>query len=128
ACTDVTGFSLLGHAFEIAEKSGVGLRVSAASVPLLPGAEHYAADGHQPGGLGRNRSYFARHPRGGVTIDATVRSDLSALLFGPETSGGLLLTVPVDQSARFEASFAETGYPLWHIGEVVDGVGIEVTP
>ncbi len=126
ACTDVTGFSLLGHAFEIAEKSGVGLRISASAVPLLPGAERYAAEGHQPGGLGRNRAYFTDHPAGGVKIDTTVGSNVSALLFGPETSGGLLLTVPADQSAPFEASFSGAGLLLWRIGEVVTGAGIEV--
>jgi selenide,water dikinase len=128
ACTDVTGFSLLGHAFEIADKSGVGLRISATAVPLLPGAERYAAAGHQPGGLGRNRDYFERHPDGGVTLDDSIDPVLAALLFGPETSGGLLITVPRDEAAPCESRFAEAGIPLWPLGDVIDGKGIEVTP
>src|SRR5579884_2005196 len=59
ACTDITGFGLLGHATEVAIKSGVGLHVSAAAIPLLPGALRYVAKGQVPGGLVRNRDYYA---------------------------------------------------------------------
>lgn len=128
ACTDVTGFGLLGHAFEIAEKSGVGLRVSAAAVPLLPGAQRYAADGHQPGGLDRNRAYFSGHPTGGVSLAATIAADVAALLFGPETSGGLLIAIPASAAADLESAFGAAGLPLWPIGEATDRGGIEVMP
>jgi selenide,water dikinase len=126
ACTDVTGFGLLGHASEMAEKSGVRLRLIASAVPLLPGAERYAADGHQPGGLRRNRDYYGGGSSPAVTLDAAIAPDLAALLFGPETSGGLLVTVPPSDAVSFERSFAANQIPIWRIGDVVEGRGIEV--
>jgi hypothetical protein len=102
ACTDVTGFGLLGHAAEMAERSGVALRIGAGSVPLLPGADRYAAGGAVAGGLGRNRRYFEAHA-GGIALDPAVDPTLATLLFDPQTSGGLLFTVPdedADTSSR----------------------------
>jgi selenide,water dikinase len=128
ACTDVTGFGLLGHASEIAEKSGVGLRLSASTLPLLPGALRYAAEGQQPGGLGRNREYFMESTPGGITFVSSISTDLMAVMFGPETSGGLLVSVPVAAASELETSFAGAGLPLWSIGDVVESPGIEVVP
>lgn len=128
ACTDVTGFGLLGHAYEITEKSGVGLRISASAVPLLPGALKYVADGQIPGGLNRNHDYFSAHPSGGVTMSDEVAPDLATLLYNPETSGGLLIAVPAQSSANLEAAFVARNLNLWRIGEVVCGAGILVDP
>jgi selenide,water dikinase len=128
ACTDVTGFGLLGHAAEIAEKSGVGLRLSASDLPLLPGALRYAAEGQQPGGLGRNRDYFMESTPGGIAFAPGISPDLEAVMFSPETSGGLLVSIPADVAAELETAFAEGALPLWSIGDVVDQPGIEVTP
>ena len=127
ACTDVTGFGLLGHASEIAAKSGVGLRLTAGAVPLLPGALGYAAAGHLAGGLGRNRSYFSGTD-GGVRVESGVDPDLEALLYDPQTSGGLLLTVAADGAAELAAALAAADLPVWEIGEVVPGTGIVVFP
>jgi selenide,water dikinase len=128
ACTDVTGFGLLGHAYEIAEKSGVGLRIRASAVPLLPAAHDCATAGHQPGGLHRNREYFSQHPAGGVRIDPQVPEALVALLFGPETSGGLLISIAESAGDDLEARFDESHLPLWRIGDVLAGRGIDVAP
>jgi selenide,water dikinase len=128
ACTDITGFGLLGHAYEIAEKSGVGLRLTASAIPLLPGSLRYVADGQIPDGLNRNRSYFSRHVGGGVSISAGVERDLTTLLYNPETSGGLLIATPPDRSRDLEAAFAAKHLNLWRIGEVVSGAGILVEP
>lgn len=126
ACTDITGFGLLGHAHEVAEKSDVGLRIFATAVPLLPGALKYVADGQIPGGLNRNRDYFANHPEGGVTMAGAIAPDLATLLYNPETSGGLLLAVPANVAADLETAFARDHLNLWRIGEVVSGTGILV--
>jgi selenide,water dikinase len=125
ACTDVTGFGLLGHGFEVADKSGVGLRIRASSVPILPGALEYAAGGQQPGGLGRNRDYYAAQ---GVTIAADVPADLAALLYDPQTSGGLLLSVAGEKGGALLDAFAVAGEAIWEIGEVVAGAGVTVAP
>jgi selenide, water dikinase len=125
ACTDVTGFGLLGHGFEIAGKSGVGLRIQASRVPVLPGALEYAARGQQPGGLDRNRDYYAAE---GVEIAAGIPPDLAALLYDPQTSGGLLLSVAAEKSDALLDAFAVAGEAIWEIGEIVAGQGVVVTP
>src|SRR5688572_6222845 len=96
AGTDVTGFSLVGHAYEMAERSGVAIRIRASDVPLLPGARAHAERGVDFGGAQRNRDYFLRPDRvrlEGID-DATER-----LLIDPQTSGGILVGVPPAHSA-----------------------------
>ncbi len=125
ACTDVTGFGLLGHGFEVADKSGVALRIHASRVPVLPGALEYAARGQQPGGLGRNRDYYATQ---GVEVAADVSVDLAALLYDPQTSGGLLLSVANERREALLDAFAAAGEAIWEIGDVIAGRGVVVTP
>lgn len=127
AATDITGFGLLGHAAEMADKREVGLRISADAVPLLPGTENYAAAGHIAGGLGRNRAYFETH-RGGIRFAPDVDPTLQTVLFDPQTSGGLLFAVDPALADPFRAAFGVAGVPLWQIGEVVVGAGIDVAP
>jgi selenide,water dikinase len=127
ACTDVTGFGLLGHASEMAERSGVKLTISAASVPLLPGAYGYAAGGAIASGLGRNRRYFETHA-GGIAIDPAVDPTLATLLFDPQTSGGLLFTTPEAEAESVRTAFAGRGADLWEIGTTGSGRGIAVVP
>jgi selenide,water dikinase len=126
AATDITGFGLLGHASEMAEKSEAGLRISAASVPLLPGVIDYARSGFVAGGLGRNRAYFEEHGR--IRFEDGVDALLQTILFDPQTSGGLLIAVDPDQAESFQAAFVAAELPIWRIGEVVSGAGIAVTP
>jgi len=126
AATDITGFGLLGHASEMATKSGVGLRISAADVPLLPGTCDYARAGYIAGGLGRNRSYYEEH--GPIRFDGDVDPVLQTILFDPQTSGGLLFAVAPGDAASFQTAFAGASVPLWRIGEVVAGAGIDVGP
>ena len=128
AGTDITGFGLLGHGSEVAAKSGVRLRLAAGAVPLLDGALGYAAAGHLPGGLGRNRDHFADLPEAGVTVAPGVSADVLALLYDPETSGGLLLAVPPAHAADLRAAFAAADLPLWEIGEAEPGTGVVVVP
>jgi selenide,water dikinase len=126
AATDVTGFGLLGHASEVAIKSGVALEIDADRVPWLPGAERYAADGRFPGGTQRNRDFYEPLEECGVTMDANVADELARLLFSPETSGGLLLSVAAGAGAGLLAAFAGAGHAIWEIGSVRDGRGIVV--
>ena len=122
ACTDITGFGLVGHASEIAAKSGVQVIIEAGSVPLMAGAERYAAEGFLPGGGGRNRDYYRRV----TTLAPEVSPVLADLLFDPQTSGGLLLAVPERRAGQLEAAFAASGDPLWRIGHVTAGAGVAV--
>jgi len=102
AATDVTGFGLLGHAAAIARHSGVCLEIEARALPLLPGALELAPR-FQPGGLRANRQAFAPQVEG----LAGVGEELQAVLFDPQTSGGLLLLVPEAQTAGLLAELQQ---------------------
>jgi selenide, water dikinase len=97
-CTDVTGFGLLGHARELAVASGVRLRIEAQRVPLLPGALAAARAGFLPGGLKSNLEFLD----GCVEVSPAVEAALVSLLYDPQTSGGLLASVPESEVARLE--------------------------
>lgn len=99
ACTDVTGFSLMGHGLEMAQGSGVSLRLSVSAIDLLPEAAELADMGLLPEGMYRNREYAQPH----VDLGDTPQN-LADVLFDPQTSGGLLLAVHPDDADRlFEA-------------------------
>ena len=121
--TDVTGFSLLGHACELAEASGVGLQLNYDALPFLSCARKYAEQWTFPGGAADNRLYFETKTR----FDARLDEAAQMLLFDPQTSGGLLLAVPPVQLAAFTARAAQLGQPTWEIGCVVPGSGITVS-
>ena len=122
ALTDVTGYSLLGHGYEMAAAGGVALRFDASGVPLLPGALEYAGRGIVTGGAARNRQYLA----GKVRLAGGISEAMEHVLFDPQTSGGLLFAVPPDQAGAVEARFVASREPVWRVGEVVDGGGVEV--
>lgn len=122
ASTDITGFGILGHAFEVAESSNVGLRLRMSDLPLLHGTRECVAQEAFPGGLWRNRDYVLPHLR----LADSVGEDDQMILFGPETSGGLLLALEPEQAHRFLEQAKVDGLDAWAVGEVIDGAGIEV--
>jgi selenide,water dikinase len=122
AGTDVTGYSLLGHGWEMAEASGVGLRIDYARVPFLSGARRYAEAWTFPGGAADNRLFFAGHVRFAPRLDEAAQM----LLFDPQTSGGLLLGVPPEKWSLFLERAAVLDQPTWEIGEVITDQLIEV--
>jgi selenide,water dikinase len=122
AGTDITGYSFLGHGLEMAEASGVSLHIDYAKVPLVNGARKYAERGTFPGGAFDNLGHYGPQVRFADTIDEPSQM----LLFDPQTSGGLLLGVPAGKLTAFEARAQEMGQPVWVVGIVHDGSGIEV--
>lgn len=122
AGTDVTGFSLLGHAWEMAEASRVGLRFYFERIPILKGAQRYAREWIFPGGSSDNRLYYSEHVRFSPNLDEISQM----LLFDAQTSGGLLLAVPGDRLQGMLKRATELNQPLWVIGEVIEGDQIEV--
>jgi selenide,water dikinase len=122
ACTDITGFALLGHACEMAEKSGVQLRFYVDKLPFLEGALHYAGEWLFPGGTCRNQQFYQQH----VTFAPGIPEAMQQLLFTPETSGGLLVSTPPEKVEALTGLFAAEGQPAWVIGSVVEGQGIQV--
>lgn len=120
--TDITGFSLLGHSWEMASASSVGLRFSFGKIPILDGARRYADEWIFPGGSSDNRLFFGEHVHFAKKIDEVSQM----LLFDAQTSGGLLLCVPPDKLNTLQRRAVEIIQPIWVIGEVVAGEGIEV--
>jgi len=120
--TDVTGYSLLGHAWEMAHASGVGLRISYTALPFLTHARRYADAWTFPGGAADNRLYFEEHVHFAPHLDEASQM----LWFDPQTSGGLLLSVPPAKLPAILARAAQLNQPLWNIGEVVSGTSIEI--
>ena len=123
AVTDVTGFGLFGHAREMAERSGVRIVLEAGSLPALPGALAAARRGLKTGGDQRNREYVA-----GYLSPDGLPDDLATLAFDPQTSGGLLVSLPPERSAVLAASFQEEDLFLALVGRVEEGNGVEVVP
>jgi selenide, water dikinase len=94
ACTDVTGFGLLGHAREMALASGVTIEISAAAVQFLPGAVEYSKAGAHSSGLANNRDFVESC----VRMPPELPNELQALLYDPQTSGGLLISLSEEEA------------------------------
>jgi selenide,water dikinase len=114
AMTDVTGFGLIGHAREMVLASDVSITISAAAVPLLEGALECVRAGCLPGGLKNNRDFAECL----VEYDQGVPADVRALLFDPQTAGGLLISVAADHSTRLTEALNAAGVPAVKIGDV----------
>lgn len=115
AATDVTGFGLVGHASEVADASGVTLEISVGDVPVLSGALEASAAGEAPGGLFSNQSYYGRHAR----TEADVDRQLVDIMYDPQTSGGLLISLPEDRLETFDEVLRSRGGGYWRIGRVL---------
>src|SRR5205809_607178 len=123
AVTDVTGFGLLGHAHETAERSGVRIRLEAAALPALEGALEAARDGVRTGGDPRNRDFAGPH----VSSDG-VPDELLTLAYDAQTAGGLLVTLPAEKELSLEAEFERAGLFLARVGSVEEGAGVLLEP
>ena len=121
ACTDITGFALLGHGHEMAERSGARFIFQLDRIPFLDGAKQYAEDWLFPGGTCRNQQAYGRW----VHFAPAIPEEMQQLLFTPETSGGLLAAVVPDK-VDFLVDLFGGEEDVWVIGEVADGEGIEV--
>lgn len=122
AGTDVTGYSLLGHASEMAQASGVHLRFFYSQVPFISCAQKYAAQWTFPGGAADNNLFFGPS----ITFAEGVGEMEQMLLFDPQTSGGLLLSVPAEKAGAFLDRARSLDQPAWVIGEALEGEGLEV--
>ena len=121
AVTDVTGFGLLGHAHEVAERSGVRLRLESARFPAIDGALDLARHGIRTSGDPRNRDFAGPH----VELDG-VSDTLEALGYDPQTAGGLLVSVPAERGPALEAEFSARKLFIRRIGRVEEGAGVVV--
>jgi selenide,water dikinase len=116
ACTDITGYGFLGHVHQMAHASGVSIEVDLTAVPLLNGARQAVEDGHIAGGLNANRSYLAEWVRDDSGDDAGAN-----LLYDPQTSGGLLISVAPERASALADALAGRGEPVHPVGRVIEG-------
>jgi selenide,water dikinase len=113
--TDITGFGLIGHAREMALASNVSLRIHAGSLPLIEGAMACIRAGYIPGGLKTNRDFA----EGALNYEAGIPDEFKALLFDPQTAGGLLISVAADDSTKLTHDLDAAGVLVAEIGEVL---------
>ena len=124
ACTDVTGFGLIGHGTELAVASGVTLTIQAGQVPVFEGVRELTRE-NRSGGMGSNQEHYA----GAVQADSAIDGDLVSLLYDPQTSGGLLIAVNPGFAAVAAAALQAAGVRATRIGQVrppVSGVAVMV--
>ena len=114
ACTDITGFGLIGHGSEMAVASGCSLEIVADSVPLIDGARALVS-GNIPGGGRTNREHFEK----GVSVAPGVDGALVDLLYDPQTSGGLLIVVSDSNASALVSALAAAGVVATRIGRAV---------
>ncbi len=105
ACSDVTGFGLLGHASEMAMGSGVTLMLDSGKLPILPGALTLAGRGFLTGGCRRNRAYLEDK----VVVSPSIEPELAEIAFDPQTSGGLLVALEPKAAVRLVTRLRATG-------------------
>jgi len=116
ACTDITGFGLIGHGLEMAEASHVGLRIWASKVPVFPEAMEYARIGLIPAGAYSNRQFFSCR----MDVRSSVSAVLGDLFYDPQTSGGLLISLPPREAEELVGVLREGGdHSAAIVGEVV---------
>jgi selenide,water dikinase len=116
ACTDITGFGLIGHGLEMAKASHVGLRIWANKVPVFPEAMEYARIGLIPAGAYSNRQFFSCR----MDVRSSVSVVLGDLFYDPQTSGGLLISLPLREAEELVGALREDGdHGAAIVGEVV---------
>jgi selenide, water dikinase len=121
AVTDVTGFGLFGHAHEVAERSGVRIRLESERFPAIDGALDVARHGVRTSGDPRNRDFAGPH----VTLNGAPDT-LVALGYDPQTAGGLLVSIPAERGPELEAEFASRKLFVRRVGRVEEGSGVVV--
>ncbi len=114
ACTDITGFGLLGHLYEMASGGDVTIRIQAGRLPLLPHAQEMAAMGMVPGGAYRNLEYVKPY----LAVSPQVSRELLDIAGDPQTSGGLCFALPEEDARRLVQRLARRNIPAWVVGDV----------
>jgi selenide,water dikinase len=114
AATDITGYGLLGHAYEMASASRVSLEIDFDKLPLLPGALKYATEGHLTGGANASRKYLSDK----VDVSPQLTAPETEILYDAQTSGGLLIAFSPQAGRQFAEQAKQRGLQVWQIGEV----------
>ena len=116
AATDITGFGILGHSYEMADASGVSIELEFAKLPILPNAVDFARAGALTGGADANRDYLADK----IKLDEKLKKEETDILFDAQTSGGLLIAIDEKAVDNFTADTAKNGVEIRPIGSVIE--------
>jgi len=117
ACTDVTGFSLIGHSYGMIANSKIGMEINISAIPVLAAAREFATMGFVPGGTRRNMEYYRSH----IKQDCEISDETRDILFDPQTSGGLLMAIPPDKAEGLLKKLRSSGIKeAAIIGQIVD--------
>jgi len=122
AATDITGFGLLGHAYEMASASGVAFQIEANAVPLLPEVLHFAEQGCIPGGNRNNWEFVKDH----VQVRESLNPMLVKVLHDPQTAGGLLVSLEQQKVSEYLSRLADQGVMARQIGEVIPAGAVDI--
>ena len=122
ACTDITGFGLIGHAYEMAKAGGCAFFFNSSHVPVIPEALEYAAMGLVPGGCHANRKFYEPY----VEYRASLSEDLRDILYDPQTSGGLLFSVAENKKDALLKKFRKEKVAAFVIGRVKKEPGARI--
>jgi selenide,water dikinase len=114
ACTDITGFGLIGHAHEVARAGNIGICLHATSIPVFPEALEYAAMGLVPGGGHANRTFYEPF----VEYQDSISDELRDILYDPQTSGGLFFSVAKNKKDALLKKFEQQGVDAFVVGRV----------
>ena len=117
ACTDVTGFSLMGHGYGMIANSKLGMAINISSIPIFAAARDFATMGFVPGGARRNMEYYRSH----IEQACEISDEMRDILFDPQTSGGLLMAIPPDKAEDLLKKLRSSGIKeAAIIGQIVD--------
>lgn len=116
ACTDITGFGIIGHSKELAEGSGVSVELFSEQMPVIDGAEDLAKMGIIPGGMYTNRKYME------TAVESRCENEaMLDIMYDPQTSGGLLISIPEDQREKALSALKKSGKtPFAEVGRVIE--------
>ncbi len=116
ACTDVTGFGLLGHLYEMTSASKVGANIYVSKIPVIEGTLPLVSEGIAPGGAYSNKNYLSNN----VIWDSNISQDMQIILYDPQTSGGLIIAIHRDRANSLLSNLISKGIDAQIIGEFVD--------
>jgi len=117
ACTDITGFGLIGHAMEVARASNKSVALSAASIPFFEDALEYASMGLVPQGAHNNRTFYESR----VIYREPLSPEMKDIFYDPQTSGGLFITIDPPKKGILIESSKRKGVEIFFVGEILDG-------
>jgi len=116
SCTDITGFGFIGHTYQLAQNSQIGIRIDSSLMPFFEEAKDFAQKGFRPGGLQRNRDFY----NSSVEFTAQVPEYMNDILFDPQTSGGLLIVVAPEAAVALLGKLRKAGITdAATVGEII---------